>query len=220
MFNKIFFIVFFTLCPFLKSFSQDSLKVAKADSLKKMVSQVVAPDTSKKMSKLKAFGITMKKVAGAGKVEPDEKPKIAFLRSLIVPGTGQITNKQYWKVPIIVGAAVGDVFWIRSLNRRYKSYRGYLIEMTDKNLTEITIDGRGPYSLQGVTSATNTFRRYRDLNIIGFTAGWLIFAVEANVAAHLKTFDMSEDISMKITPTVVNGPMNAAFGVKFELNIK
>jgi hypothetical protein len=219
MFNKIFFIVVLTVLGLQKGFSQDSLKV-KVDSVQKMVSKAMTADTSKKISKLKAFGTTMKKVAGAEKIEPDERPKIAFIRSLIIPSTGQITNKQYWKVPIIVGAAVGDVFWIRSLNRKYKNYRSYLIEMNDKGLTEITIDGRGPYSLQGVTSATNTFRRYRDLNIIGFTAGWLIFAVEANVAAHLKTFDMSEDISMKITPTVLNGPMNAAFGVKFELNIK
>ncbi len=31
-------------------------------------------------------------------------PKIAIVRSAIIPGWGQATNKKYWKIPLVYGA--------------------------------------------------------------------------------------------------------------------
>lgn len=52
----------------------------------------------------------------------------------------------------------------------------------------------------------DTFRRYRDLNILLSGVLWAINIVEANVAAHLRTFDLSDDISMQVEPNVLTLP--------------
>ncbi len=216
--HSLFFILFFGLSVTVSA--QDSLKV-KVDSLlsTQELSQRLKPADS---TTAKAAGakLTVGQIIGLRKPEPEQRPKAAFLRSLLLPGTGQITNRQYWKVPLIYTAAGVSIVYIRRMNIRYNDYLGYLQEMKDTNTSEIMIGGKGPYSKEGVTSAANTARRYRDLNIIGFAAGWLIFAVEANVAAHLKTFDMNEDISLKISPSIQSGPMHAAIGLKLDFNIK
>lgn len=66
--------------------------------------------------------------------------------------------------------------------------------------------------------AAANYRRNRDYSWIGFGLGWTLFAVEANVAAHLKTFDISDDISMKWSPTVIPGGGMYTAGVKLSLN--
>lgn len=55
-------------------------------------------------------------------------------------------------------------------------------------------------------NAYDTFRRYRDLNLLLSGLLWAINIVEANVAAHLKTFDLTDDISMNVEPNVLPAP--------------
>ncbi|GAB4037560.1 DUF5683 domain-containing protein [Spirosoma jeollabukense] len=55
-------------------------------------------------------------------------------------------------------------------------------------------------------NAYDTFRRYRDLNLLLSGLLWVINIVEANVAAHLKTFDLTDDISMLVEPNVLPMP--------------
>ncbi|GAB2559844.1 DUF5683 domain-containing protein [Spirosoma areae] len=55
-------------------------------------------------------------------------------------------------------------------------------------------------------NAYDTFRRYRDLNLLLSTVLWAINIVEANVAAHLKTFDLTDDITMRVEPNVLTMP--------------
>ncbi|MBN8822310.1 MULTISPECIES: DUF5683 domain-containing protein [unclassified Spirosoma] len=67
----------------------------------------------------------------------------------------------------------------------------------------------GPYQYRSATGAKNaydTYRRYRDLNVLLSVALYAVSIVEANVAAHLKTFDLSDDISMNVEPSVLPTP--------------
>lgn len=80
-------------------------------------------------------------------------------------------------------------------------------------VTEVTI-GVDPFSDRAVVFRTtagaknvyDTFRRYRDLNILLSVVLYAVNIVEANVAAHLKTFDLTDDISMKVEPNVLTIP--------------
>ena len=80
-------------------------------------------------------------------------------------------------------------------------------------VTEVTI-GIDPFSdksgvfrtTAGAKNVYDTFRRYRDLNILLSVVLYAINIVEANVAAHLKTFDLTDDISMKVEPNVITIP--------------
>lgn len=192
------------------------LRVAKIDSLKKPTS----PFDTTRGAKLRSFGknskYTFRKTFGIDTLMAKEVPKIAFVRSMILPGWGQITNKNYLKLPLIYGAAgVGGYFIIRN-NQLYQRYKGYVIEMQALNQSEKIINGAGPYSITLITTAANQYRRYKQLSFVGVGLGWLLFAIEANVSAHLKTFDVSRDISMKISPSILE--QNQTLGFKMAFN--
>lgn len=76
-------------------------------------------------------------------------------------------------------------------------------------------------TLDQVTKGKEFYRRYRDLNYILLTAVWALNVVEANVAAHLKTFDMSEDISLRFQPDAsYNQFTGGVVGAKLVIGIK
>ena len=145
-------------------------------------------------------------------------PRKVLFRSLILPGWGQATNKQYWIIPIVYAAAGGGIYAIWWNNGKYKFYRGYLANFVIDKVSEVTIDGRGPFTQAQVEPAVRSYRRQRDLSWIGLALGWTLQAVQANVSAHLKGFDMSDDISLKFEPSIQPTSFGNAFGVKIGLN--
>ena len=70
----------------------------------------------------------------------------------------------------------------------------------------VLISGFQVRTIPTAQNAYNTFRRYRDLNILLSVVLWAVNIVEANVAAHLKTFDLTDDISMEVKPNVISMP--------------
>src|SRR3990172_2560083 len=50
-------------------------------------------------------------------------PKKAALMSTIIPGSGQIYNKKYWKVPVIYAGLAGLAYSINFNQTRYIKYR-------------------------------------------------------------------------------------------------
>lgn len=81
-----------------------------------------------------------------------------------------------------------------------------LIPAQSEKVSQVIINDRVVYTTTGAKFYYDTFRRYRDINTILIIALWGLNAVEANVAAHLKTFDLSDDISMRIHPDVLPMP--------------
>ncbi|GAB3993317.1 hypothetical protein GCM10028807_28250 [Spirosoma daeguense] len=85
----------------------------------------------------------------------------------------------------------------------------------------VEISGYKVYSVATAKNAYDTYRRYRDLNVILSVVLYALNAVEANVAAHLKTFDLSDDISMRIEPNVLPIPGTGPVpGVRIALSFK
>jgi hypothetical protein len=175
-------------------------------------------------ARLKSFGknskFVFRKTFGIDSLRPNEVPKIAFVRSMILPGWGQMTNKNYLKLPLIYGSAGAGIYLISDQNRQYQKYKDIVVEMQVQGLKEKEIYGGGPYSITLITTAANQYRRYKQLGFVGMGLGWLLFAIEANVSAHLKTFDVSNDISFKASPSLLNSPLNnnQTLGIKLALN--
>ncbi len=147
-------------------------------------------------------------------------PRKALLRSLILPGWGQATNKQYWIIPIIYAGAGGGIYTIWWNNNKYQFYKGYLSNFVVDGVKEVTINGRGPFTQAQVEPAVKAYHRQRDLSYIGMALGWTLQAVQANVSAHLKGFDMSEDITLRIEPNIQTSSLGNAVGVKVGLYFK
>ena len=195
------------------------IQKTKIDSLNK---KVVPFDTSRG-AKLRSFGknskYTFRKAFGIDSLTDKDVPKIAFVRSMILPGWGQITNKNYLKLPIIYGAAGVGIYFIIKNDKSYTEFKGYISEMQTTGKKELQIKQIGPfYSISQHITAANQYRRYKQLSFVGMGLGWLLFAIEANVSAHLKTFDISRDISMKISPNFLEN--NQTLGFKMALNFK
>ena len=137
-------------------------------------------------------------------------PRKATLKSLMLPGLGQAYNRQPWKIPIIYGALGAAAYFFNYNQSRFRRYNAAYAEAY--NSTEIT---PAPYNtktavvsgvrlgVQQLKRASDQFQSQRDLTIILTAAGWALQAIEANVAAHLKTFDLSDDISFRVYPTVL-----------------
>ena len=154
-------------------------------------------------------------------------PRQATIRSLILPGLGQAYNGQYYKIPFIYGGfgAIGYYFlrYRRLSKEAEKGYRRLLYGDANGTVkvTEVLINGSVFRSQTQAKSAYDFYRRYRDLNIILSVVVYAVNAVEANVAAHLKTFDLSDDISMRVEPTVLPMPGTGLVpGVRVALTFK
>ena len=165
----------------------------------------------------------------SGKKQYKIIPRIATIRSAMVPGWGQIYNRQYWKLPILAAGFGVNVYFIIHNNEYYQLFLNksrYLAEQTASNsaitTTQITYNGVTREMTQAQLNAgTKYYHRYRDTAILFVLVIWAANIVDANVTAHLKTFDLTDDISMKIQPSVTTPFMNSpAFGAKITLALK
>ena len=67
-------------------------------------------------------------------------------------------------------------------------------------------------------SRQNTYRRYRDLSIVGAVAFYAITVIDAYVDAQLADFDISPDLSMQVAPTLFQTPNRYKPSVGVQLN--
>ena len=129
-------------------------------------------------------------------------PTRATIYSAVLPGLGQVYNKKYWKVPIVVstmGAAGYMIGYNRSIYREFKE--SYIAEI-DSDST--TVSAFGPlYTTSYLETETERFRRYMEISYIAFIALYALQIVDASVDAHLFTFDVGPDLSFNLQPTLL-----------------
>ena len=129
-------------------------------------------------------------------------PKVATFRSAVIPGWGQAYNKKYWKIPLIYGAlgttAAVFVYNLKTYKKLKQAivYRSDTIAANDALVDPDFIN----LSTESIRSYRNSFRQNVDYSVLFFVAFWALNVVDATVDAHLKAFDVSDDISFKIKP--------------------
>ena len=129
--------------------------------------------------------------------------KKATTLSTICPGAGQIYNRSYWKLPILLGGMATMGYVIDFNNRGYERFKLAYDLVTDDNPDTVD-EFNGRYSDEYLRKMKNNYRRNRDLCII-ITAGlYLLNIIDAHVDAQMKDYDISDDLSMTLEPTVVN----------------
>ncbi len=157
-------------------------------------------------------------------------PTRAVWLSVLCPGLGQIYNRRYWKLPIVVGAYMGLAYatdWNNSMLRDYnKAYRDLMDNDPD---TKSYMDFFAPHVkeenlskswLENVfQSRRNYFRRNRDLCIVGMIGVYILAIVDAYVDASLAHFDISPTLSINWAPVIIpetRGPVPSV-GVQWAL---
>ncbi len=147
--------------------------------------------------------------------------KKATTLSTICPGAGQIYNKSYWRVPIVIGGMASTIYTIDWNNRGYKRFKtAYALRVDyDKNPEKYpggaADEFRGAYSATFLKNLKDSYRRNRDLCIL-LTAGvYMLQIIDAHVDAHLQDYDISDDLTMNLEPYIDYLPVESQplFGV-------
>ena len=132
--------------------------------------------------------------------------KKATTLSTIFPGAGQVFNKSYWRVPVVLGGLASTIYTIDWNNRGYQRFKtAYALRVDyDKNPEKYpqgaADEFRGAYSATFLKNLKDSYRRNRDLCII-LTAGvYLLNILDAHVDAHLQDYDISDDLTMNLEP--------------------
>lgn len=144
--------------------------------------------------------------------KPD--PIRALWLSLVLPGAGQIYNHKYWKLPIIYGGFLGCAYALSWNNQMLSDYSQAYLDIMDNDPNSKSYEKMLPmgYDITGreeqfktiFKNKKNYYRKYRDMSIFAFAAVYAIAAIDAYVDAELSTFDISEDLSMRIVPTIIS----------------
>ena len=131
-------------------------------------------------------------------------PRIATYRSAILPGWGQATNKKYWKIPVVY-AALGTTAYIffRNVKQYNEAKKAYANAIDGDPANDYLIPQ--PYFTvkdqpERIKTFRNQVRQNVDYTVLFFIIFWGLNVVDATVDAHLKTFDVSDDLSLQIKP--------------------
>lgn len=154
---------------------------------------------------------------------PKHDPRIATRRSAILPGWGQAYNKEYWKIPIVYGIiAIPTVLYFYNDSYYKKTKFAYEARFKEANndpsdVASIDKDLRN-LSITSLQSYRNSFRRDRDYSILYFLLAWGLQVADATVWAHLKQFDVSDDLSLELKPVL--NPQTRSTGLGLALTLK
>jgi hypothetical protein len=168
------------------------------------------------------------------KLPPRPDPSKVVWMSAVLPGYGQIQNRKYWKLPIVYGGFAGcayAVFWNSAMYAKYRTaYRDIIdndpttntfISALPKGYTVETFGGTSYYTT-ALKTVQDSYRRSRDLSILGSIGFYALTLVDAYVDAQLFDFDISPDLSLRIAPIAVpnSSTQLGQIGLQCKFNIK
>lgn len=147
-------------------------------------------------------------------------PTAAILYS-IIPGGGQIYNRQYWKVPIIYGLLDVSGYFLYKYASDMFLYRKEFINRRDGH-TELLIPALAKYPDENILSMKQTAQRNMEIAIAATAIIYTLNFIDAMVYAHLYYFDVSDDLSLYWSPTVIPSPVNntPTYGITLALSFK
>lgn len=142
-----------------------------------------------------------------GPIDPLKPSKAAFY-SAVLPGLGQAYNKRYWKIPIVWGAIGAGVYAINYNNDQYDRFRDAFKRrragFTDDEFYDLNnsgiVPGNPDFSDEALQDAQERFQRDRDLSILITIGLYVLNIIDANVDAHLKQFNVDENLSLQLRP--------------------
>ncbi len=147
-------------------------------------------------------------------------PRKAAFMSLAIPGSGQAYNRSWWKVPIVY-ATLGGLVWLEISNvRQYREYRDNYRLLADNDPSTNPTDPK--YQNVDKTNlkyVRDVYRKYVDQSSLALGLAYLLTATDAFVDANLKTFDTSDDLSLRIRPRAQASGIGPVFGLALEVQL-
>ena len=155
--------------------------------------------------------------------DTSHSPRMAALYSAILPGAGQFYNKKYWKIPLIYGLGAFAAYQIKSNHQNFLIFLNVYTNLRDGNPENN--DAIKAYedrlSETIILRRLQRFRRDRDYWIILSGLFYALNIVDATVDAHLREFDINQNLSMKLEPSIQSNPYtNFQAGLSLSFTIK
>ena len=159
--------------------------------------------------------------------EYNPDPTRAVWLSALFPGLGQIYNRKFWKLPIVVGGYVGLAYATSWNNGMLKDYtKAYSDAMDNDPNTNSYMDFYPSTTKEEdinmtwlkkvLKSKKDFYRRYRDICIISMVGLYLVCMIDAYVDASMAHFDISPDLAIHLNPIVIEQRIGSwpAWGVQ------
>ena len=158
------------------------------------------------------------------------KPGKAALLATVAPGAGQIYNKRWWKLPLVYGGLGALIYSEIHYQSRFSEYSRAFDQVTINPALIGNKEKLGNYAgLERTPAAIQSgivfYRGYRDIFYLYTALAYGVQILDALVDAHLKDFDVSDDLSLHWEPALLRVPGQAtvfptAPGVSFALRVK
>lgn len=136
-------------------------------------------------------------------VEFEHSPRKASIYSTVLPGLGQAYNEKYWKIPIIYAGIGVSTYLAIDNNNEFNRFRDAYIQRADGEQDEFA----GILNEQALINEMDRWRKMRDYSIIGIAVIYILQIVDANVDANLYNFDVSDDLSLRFEPSIIQNSM-------------
>lgn len=151
---------------------------------------------------------------------PFVTPKKKAMFSAMIPGLGQIYNRHYWKLPIVYGGLGAAGYFIYYNNSQYNYYREIYAGRLSNKPEFLNKDSH--ISTDNIKRLQDSWRSDRDMLGLVTALVYGLQVMDALVFAHLREFDISDDISFKIKPATLPTwqPLSPAVGVGLVFQFK
>ena len=126
-------------------------------------------------------------------------PAKSTIYSILLPGLGQLYNGEFWKVPIYWGLMAGSIHFVIDNNTQYKRWK-WIYDQANSEDPDVE---KPPQSAENAKYYRDAYRRLRDYSILAVAISYLLQVIDANVFAYMQDFEVNDDISMKVAPSVV-----------------
>lgn len=135
-----------------------------------------------------------------------EEPKVhdpitAAILSARLPGLGQVYNRKYWKVPIVYVGLAASIYFVDFNTGYYQTYKDAYLLRVDGDST--TIDDFPFYTESNIKDLMDYYHRNLELSYIATGVVYLLNILDATVDAHLFDFDIKDDLSMRLEPSLI-----------------
>lgn len=142
-------------------------------------------------------------------------PSKAAFYSAVIPGLGQAYNEKYWKIPIIYAGIATSIYFRMDNEKAYNRYR----DAYKRRLAGYTDDEFQGVSDETLIRAQRRTKRNMDVSTAVAVGIYLLNIIDANVDAHLKQFNISEDLS--VSPNIdITPEMQTHYGISLKFNLK
>jgi len=119
-------------------------------------------------------------------------PAKAAFYSAVLPGLGQIYNRQYWKLILVYGSIGTGIYFYNMNATEYNRYRTAYFNRLNGLPDEFPM-----YTSDVLIQAQKIYRRQRDTSLLLTILAYALNIVDANVSAHLKQWNVDDNLSFK-----------------------